>query len=149
MLKRAADAANRSDGMILLAVTVLTSLDDADLAVQGVSSSGETHARRLAELARASGVRGFVTSVADAPALRRTLGKDVLLVTPGIRPTTEGAPAAFVAPNDDQKRTATPTDAIAAGADLLVVGRPIRDAPDPPAAARSILHEIARALSEP
>ncbi|MCC6551580.1 MAG: orotidine-5'-phosphate decarboxylase [Polyangiaceae bacterium] len=149
MLKRAAQEANRSDGLILLAVTVLTSLDDADLAAQGVGEGAPAHARRLAELARAAGIRGFVTSPADVSALRAALGRDALLVTPGIRPTPEGAPAAGAAANDDQKRTATPTAAVAAGADLLVVGRPIREAADPPAAARSILHEIARALSAP
>ena len=146
MLERAALEASPSGGMILLAVTVLTSLDDADLAAQGVQEGAARHALRLAQLAHGAGLRGFVTSPAEAPTLREAFGKDVLLVTPGIRPTPGGA-AVGAASKDDQKRTATPTDAIAAGADLLVVGRPIRDAADPPAAARSILNETARALS--
>jgi len=147
MMRRAAVEAGRADGLILLAVTVLTSLDDADLSSHGVQEGAAKQALRLAQLARGAGIRGFVTSPTEVQALRQALGKDALLVTPGIRPTLDGAPAAGAASNEDQKRTATPTGAVAAGADLLVIGRPIRDAADPPAAARSILQEIARALS--
>lgn len=151
MLRRASQEAAQAEGLILLAVTVLTSLDDRDLAAQGLSGGASAHARRLADLARASGVRGLVCSPAEAQQLRAAYGNDVLLVTPGIRPLAAGAPAAVRAagasPPDDQKRVATPIQAIADGADLLVVGRPIRDAADPLAAARSIVSEIARALS--
>jgi orotidine-5'-phosphate decarboxylase len=147
MLQRAAQEAARAEGMILLAVTVLTSLDDQDLAAQGVSGGAGLQARRLADLAWSAGVRGFVASPAEVPLLRAALGRTALIVTPGIRPSPEGSPAAS-APlaGDDQKRIATPSAAIAAGADLLVVGRPIRDAADPPAAARAVVNEIARAL---
>ncbi|HSN99803.1 MAG TPA: orotidine-5'-phosphate decarboxylase [Candidatus Nanopelagicales bacterium] len=142
MLQRAAQEAAKTDGLILLAVTVLTSLDDADLAAQGVAGGAAQHARRLAELARAAGIRGVVTSPAEVSILRAALGSDALLVTPGIRPLGDTTPA-----GDDQKRVASPTEAIAAGADLLVVGRPIRDAADPPSAARTLVNEISRALS--
>jgi orotidine-5'-phosphate decarboxylase len=148
MLRRAAQEAANAGGLILLAVTVLTSLDDEDLAAQGVEGGAAQHARQLAEMARAAGVRGFVAAPAEVPLLREALGHDVMIVTPGIRPgTAAGGPSSQ--DGDDQKRIATPAAAISAGADLLVVGRPIRDAADPPAAARAIVSEIARALMPP
>ncbi|HVY47451.1 MAG TPA: orotidine-5'-phosphate decarboxylase [Minicystis sp.] len=135
MLERAVEAAGRAAQPItILAVTVLTSLDAADLAAQGIAGSPAEHALRLARLAHDAGVRGFVCSPAEARALRAALGAGVTLVTPGIRP----AGAAI----GDQKRVATPATAIADGADLLVVGRPIRDAADPLAAARAVVAEI-------
>ncbi|AKT40478.1 orotidine-5'-phosphate decarboxylase [Chondromyces crocatus] len=143
MMSRAARVAAQSDGLILLAVTVLTSLDAEDLHAVGVSGGTEDHAMRLAELARSSGIQGVVASTAEVSALRTRFGRDVLIVTPGIRPGVEKASRA----GDDQKRISTPAQAIAAGADLLVVGRPIRDAKDPLAAARAIVSEIARTLS--
>ncbi len=94
---------------------------------------------RVAGIAWDAGVRGFVASPAEARGLRAALGPEGLLVTPGIRPAGSDA--------GDQKRIATPEKAIADGADLLVVGRPIRDAADPPAAAQSVLAEIERALA--
>jgi orotidine-5'-phosphate decarboxylase len=148
MLKRAAQAAANADGLILLAVTVLTSLDDQDLTAQGVTEGAAEHARRLADIARAAGVRGFVASPAEVATLRAALGEDVMIVTPGIRPGPAAGGSAGPA-GDDQKRVATPAAAITAGSDLLVVGRPIRDAADPPAAARAIVSEIARALMPP
>jgi orotidine-5'-phosphate decarboxylase len=136
MLERAAAAADRSSSpLTLLAVTVLTSLDQADLAALGVAGTPAEHALRLAQLAASAGVRGFVTSPHEVSALRQALGPDVVLVTPGIRPA--GAQAG------DQKRVATPRVALAAGASLLVIGRPIRDAADPRAAAEGIVREIA------
>jgi orotidine-5'-phosphate decarboxylase len=97
-----------------------------------------------------AGVRGFVTSAAEVRALRAAVGPDALLVTPGIRPAATGAGGHLVgrprAP-DDQKRIATPAQAIGDGADLIVVGRPIRDAADRVAAARGVVAEIARAAS--
>ncbi|WP_437282602.1 orotidine-5'-phosphate decarboxylase [Sorangium sp. So ce375] len=145
MLKRAAQEAARSQEMILLAVTVLTSLDDGDLAAQGIQGTASEHVVRLAQLARSAGVHGFVASPHEVPALREALGRGELIVTPGIRlgPSSGGAPG------DDQKRIATPSAAISAGADLLVVGRPIRDAADPLATARSIVQEIAHTLHPP
>ena len=138
MLERAARRAEKDDpNLVLLAVTVLTSLDGADLEALGVRGDPASHALRLARLALASGVRGFVCSASEVAALRRELGADVTLVTPGIRPAGGDV--------GDQKRVATPAAAIQAGSSLLVVGRPIRDDPDPGAAARRIVEEIARA----
>ncbi|WP_437683005.1 orotidine-5'-phosphate decarboxylase [Sorangium sp. So ce131] len=145
MLRRAAQEAARSQELILLAVTVLTSLDDGDLAAQGVQASASEHAVRLAQLARGAGIHGFVASPKEVPVLRQALGKSELLVTPGIRPGAGSDGAS----GDDQKRIATPSAAISAGADLLVVGRPIRDAADPLAAARAVVQEIAHTLHPP
>jgi orotidine-5'-phosphate decarboxylase len=141
MLRRAvARAAGAKTPLTILAVTVLTSLDEGDLRAQGVEASPSEQVLRLAQVAWSAGVRGFVTSPAEARALRAALGPEALLVTPGIRPI--GAAAG------DQKRIATPASAIADGADLLVVGRPIRDAADPLAAASAVVAEIERALVE-
>ncbi|MBI4703103.1 MAG: orotidine-5'-phosphate decarboxylase [Deltaproteobacteria bacterium] len=141
MLEQAARQAEQASGALtLLGVTVLTSLDGADLAAQGLHASPAEHAERLGRLAWEAGIRGFICSAGEAPRLRQTLGPQALLVTPGIRPLGGQA--------EDQKRVATPGAAIRAGADLLVVGRPIRDAPDPVAAARSIVRQIAAALPE-
>jgi orotidine-5'-phosphate decarboxylase len=138
MLSRAvAQAARAPSPLTVLAVTVLTSLDEGDLAGQGVAGTAREQVLRLARLAWDAGVRGFVASPAEARALRDALGPEALLVTPGIRPAGAGA--------GDQKRVATPAQAIADGADLLVVGRPIRDAADPRAAAEAVVAEIARA----
>ncbi|MFO0569330.1 MAG: orotidine-5'-phosphate decarboxylase [Polyangiaceae bacterium] len=132
-------AARRVEGtpLTLLAVTVLTSLDAADLADIGVGADPGAQAARLATLARDAGVGGLVCSASEVGALRRLLGPAAVLVTPGIRPAAGGA--------DDQKRVGTPRDAIRDGSSLLVVGRPIRDARDPLAAARAICSEIADA----
>jgi orotidine-5'-phosphate decarboxylase len=130
-------AAKDAPGLTILAVTVLTSLDDADLAAAGIPRSATEHVVGLARLAHDAGVRGFVCSPAEITPLRAALGNEVVLVTPGIRPA--GAAAG------DQKRVGTPGDAIRAGASVLVVGRPIRDAADPAAAARQVLAEIAAA----
>ena len=138
MLERAVRRAEAEDpNLVLLAVTVLTSLDSGDLEAIGVQGDAPTQALRLGRLALASGVRGFVCSAAEVGTLRRELGSAVTLVTPGIRPAGGDV--------GDQKRVATPAAAIRAGANVLVVGRPIRDDPDPGAAARRILDEIAQA----
>jgi orotidine-5'-phosphate decarboxylase len=135
MLARAVmEAEAAATPLSLLAVTVLTSLDAEDLEAQGVAASPQAHVVRLAQLAWDAGVRGFVASPAEAGPLRRALGREALIVTPGIRPANTDA--------FDQKRIATPAQAIADGADLLVVGRPIRDAEDPLAAARAVVEEI-------
>lgn len=139
MLTRAeARAKEAATPLTILAVTVLTSLDARDLAAQGFAGPASDHVLRLARAAWTAGIRGFVASPAEARALRAELGPEALLVTPGIRPA--GAAAG------DQKRIATPAQAIADGADLLVVGRPIRDAADPLAAARAVVAEIDGAL---
>jgi orotidine-5'-phosphate decarboxylase len=141
MLAAAARRAERENtGLVLLAITVLTSLDAADLAAVGIATHNDVgaHALRLAKLAHDQGIPGMVCSTAEVSALRSALGPAAVLVTPGIRPSSNtGA--------DDQKRTGTPESAIRAGASLLVVGRPIRDAADPAAAASAICNEIQRA----
>jgi orotidine-5'-phosphate decarboxylase len=138
MLKRAvARAASEGGDLAICAVTVLTSLDDGDLHDIGMNGTSSEAALRLARMAFDEGVRWFVCSPAEVRALRAALGKDAVLVTPGVRP----ANAAL----GDQKRVATPEQAIADGASWVVVGRPIRDAADPLAAARAIGDSIAHA----
>lgn len=124
----------------LLAVTLLTSLDAAALEGIGLTEGPRDAADRLAKLAWGAGLRGFVASAHECAALRATLGEEAFIVTPGIRSRGEDA--------GDQKRVMTPADAIAAGADLLVVGRPIRDAVDPGQAAAEIAHQVQLALSQ-
>jgi len=140
MLAAAARRAERENtGLVLLAITVLTSLDAADLAAIGSAATDPgAHAVRLAKLAHEQGIPGMVCSAAEVSALRAALGPAAVLVTPGIRPATSSG-------SDDQKRTGTPESAIRAGSSLLVVGRPIRDAADPAAAASAISDEIQRA----
>ena len=133
-------AARDNPRLVILAVTVLTSLDDADLANMGVAAKAGEQALCLAKVAHGAGARGFVCSPSELRTMRQALGSDVVLATPGIRPA--GAVAG------DQKRTGTPREAVLDGADLLVVGRPIRDAQDPAAAARAIVAEIDGALRE-
>ena len=119
---------------LLIAVTVLTSLSAADLAETGVNAAPEEQALRLARLAHAQGLDGVVCSAREAAALRRALGPAFTLVTPGIRPAGSAA--------NDQARVTTPAEAIAAGADFLVIGRPIAAAPDPLAALDAIRASI-------
>ena len=133
----AARAGQENDGLTLLAVTVLTSADDADLREAGYAETAEDLVRRRGAQAKALGLRGLVMSPREVAAARTQFGPDMTLVTPGIRPSSAGA--------DDQKRTLTPGDAIKAGADYLVVGRPITAATDPRAAAAAIRAEIAAA----
>jgi orotidine-5'-phosphate decarboxylase len=138
-LTRAAQVAAGSDTQ-LLAVTVLTSLEDADLAEIGLTGPTGDAVTRLAGVAFGAGVPGLVCSPRECVALRDAhgpAGRGPLLVVPGVRPAG--------AATNDQRRVATPADAIRAGADHLVVGRPIRDAADPRAAARAIVAEIAGA----
>ncbi|MFW6067413.1 MAG: orotidine-5'-phosphate decarboxylase [Myxococcota bacterium] len=132
-LHAAADAARGTDTR-LLAVTVLTSLAQAELAAVGIEGTVATAARRLAGVARDVGIDGLVTSAHECAALRSELGEDTLLVVPGIRPPGSDP--------DDQQRAATPAEAVRAGADLLVVGRPIRTASNPVAAARDVVDAI-------
>jgi orotidine-5'-phosphate decarboxylase len=134
MMQAAAQAAEGR--MKIVGVTVLTSLDGADLASVGQSAPARDQVRRLAALARQSGLDGVVCSPHEVAALRRDCGDGFLLVVPGIRPS-------MAARDDDQKRVMTPRQALEAGADYLVVGRPITGAPDPAAAAAAIRAEIA------
>jgi orotidine-5'-phosphate decarboxylase len=117
-------------GPLLIAVTVLTSLDDADVAAIGMTGTTTEAAQRLALLAQAAGLDGVVCSAQEAAALRQSCGREFKLVTPGIRPAGSA--------RDDQARIITPEQAMANGADYLVIGRPITQAPDPLAALASI-----------
>ncbi len=121
----------------LIAVTILTSLDAAAVRAVGLEGSPREAARRLAILAKESGLDGVVCSPQEIETIRAACGREFILVVPGVRPAGSGA--------GDQKRVATPSEAIRVGADLLVVGRPITGAPDPAAAARAIVAEIALA----
>ncbi|MGC1109071.1 MAG: orotidine-5'-phosphate decarboxylase [Methylovirgula sp.] len=121
----------------LLAVTVMTSYDDADLAAAGYRLGVADLVLHRAAQAKAIGIDGLVAGAQEMPELRRVVGKEMILVAPGIRPADGDL--------GDQKRAATPAAAIQAGADYLVVGRPIIDAPDPRAAAEAIQAEIAAA----
>ena len=135
MLKAAVEAASQSATKpTVLAVTVLTSLSDADLQEVGIAGGVLSQVLRLGALARAAGCGGLVASAHEAHELRKTLGEAFAIITPGVRPT--GAAAG------DQARIVTPKDAIAAGATYLVVGRPILDAPNPAKAAQQIADEI-------
>ena len=117
----------------LLAVTVLTSMDQAQLQAVGVSASPAEQVLRLAQVGWEAGIRGFVSSAEEVAAMRHSF-PEATLVIPGIRPAGSAA--------GDQRRVATPAAAIAAGADYLVIGRPITQAPDPAKAAEAILREI-------
>ena len=134
-----AAVAAREHNLRILAVTVLTSLNDADLKEAGDATIAELAARRAAQ-ARDLGVDGLVCSPEEVASLRRIVGARLTLVTPGIRPAGSDT--------GDQKRVATPAAAIAAGADYVVVGRPITAASDPKAAAAAIVAEIAGAATK-
>jgi orotidine-5'-phosphate decarboxylase len=136
MMTAAAEAASAPGSPRLLAVTVLTSMDSSELAGIGVTASPADQVLRLARLARASGIDGMVCSAEEVAMLRKETSPEILLVIPGIRPAGSAV--------EDQKRVATPAQAIADGASMLVVGRPITRAADPAAAARAILDEIER-----
>jgi orotidine-5'-phosphate decarboxylase len=125
----------------LLAVTVLTSIDNKAMREIGIAGTPQSRVLKLAQLAKKAGVDGVVASVKEARAIRKACGRDFLIVTPGVRSKEKSA-----APkDDDQARTATPTEAIRAGADFLVVGRPILAASDPRATAQAIVDEITAA----
>jgi orotidine-5'-phosphate decarboxylase len=123
----------------LLAVTVLTSIDQAQLSATGVHATPQEQVALLTNLGLQAGIRGFVCSPQEAAALRALIGPQGVLVTPGIRPTG--------ADRGDQQRIATPTYALDQGASYLVVGRPITQAADPALAAEAILLEITEALA--
>jgi orotidine-5'-phosphate decarboxylase len=157
MMRAAAEAATKAakdfavKRPLVIGVTVLTSLDRKALQREvGVSASVEAHVLKLAERARDAGLDGCVASPREISLLRGALGSSFTIVTPGVRPEQPGgARGAISGPSrlqrDDQVRTATPRAAIAAGADFIVVGRPIIAAPDPVAAIHAITEEIAGA----
>jgi len=144
MMEAAVDAKKRASEAYhivmpkLIAVTVLTSMDDADLDSVGQNAAAGEQVVRLARLAQEAGCDGVVCSAHEIGPIRAACGPEFLLVVPGIRPASSGA--------DDQKRTMTPGEAIRAGADYLVIGRPITRAEDPVAAIGTIAAEIEDAL---
>lgn len=125
MMQAARQALDKVDGTrpLLLAVTVLTSMNDEDLAAIGIAVPAETQVLRLARLAQQAGLDGVVCSPKEAALLRRELGPDFLLITPGVRPAGSAT--------DDQRRIMTPIDALRAGSDYLVIGRPVTQSQDP------------------
>jgi orotidine-5'-phosphate decarboxylase len=135
MLSVAAQAALAAKpDLLVLAVTVLTSLDDVELGKIGLREGVPAQVLRLAALALSNGCKGVVASAREASALREEFGRDFAIVTPGVRPAGSG--------HDDQARVVTPAEAIAAGASHIVVGRPITEAADPATEARAILGQI-------
>ena len=129
----------------LLAITILTSMDHAAMRGVGIGGPASKRVVQLARLAKKAGMDGVVASAQEIRALRRACGKEFLIVVPGIRPAVGGGPSRK-GKSDDQSRVATPAEAIRAGADYLVIGRPITGAPDPVSAARAVLEEIGSAL---
>jgi len=141
MLEAAIEAATKSKGERpkILAVTVLTSLDERDLSIIGQSGSISDQVLRLARLAKECGVDGVVCSPHEVVSLREEFDDKFFLVSPGVRPAW--------ASSDDQKRFMTPQDAVQSGADYLVIGRAITQADDPVGATRRIVSEISNVLS--
>jgi orotidine-5'-phosphate decarboxylase len=136
MMRAAREAAGRGKSRpAVLAVTILTSLDAKALRTMGMSGSPASRAAGLAQFAKRAGMDGVVASAQEVKAIRRACGPKFLIVVPGIRPAATSA--------NDQSRIATPSEAVRAGADYLVVGRPITAARDPRAAALAIANEIA------
>lgn len=141
MLRAAVDSARETDACpLLLGVTVLTSIDNADLAELGMVDKVGDQVLRLGEIAWNAGLDGLICAPQEITMLRERFEGQLKLVVPGIRPAGS--------PQDDQKRTLTPADAIGRGADILVVGRPITQAADPRAAALALAAEIDAARAD-
>ena len=140
MMKRAAEAVKdeatrkRIERPKILAVTALTSASENDLKKLGINDNMKSVVLRLAALAKEAGLDGVVASGEEAKDIKKNCGKDFLVITPGVRPSWAKA--------GDQKRVATPSEAIKAGADYIVVGRPVIEAPDPIEAVKKILKEL-------
>ncbi|WP_417840692.1 orotidine-5'-phosphate decarboxylase [Terasakiella sp.] len=134
MLKQAANAGRDAGIPLTIAVTILTALDQEDLNAIGVNDNIEDQVVRLAKLTQDNGLDGVVCSAKEIAPIRAACGPDFKLIVPGIRPTW--------AAKGDQKRVMTPRDAVIAGADILVIGRPITQADDPVEAAKKIAHEL-------
>ena len=134
----------------LIAVTILTSMDENGLKKIGIDDTMEKQVLRLAELAKDAGLDGVVASPSEVKLIRSKLGEGFIIITPGVRlewtavnDPSAGSGSVLSLPKDDQKRVATPKEAVQSGADYIVVGRPITSAPDPVEAAKMILEEIA------
>lgn len=136
MLRAAVEAAKAQPGLMVLAVTVLTSMDGGDVEKIGMRGSLQDAVVRLARIALENGCQGIVTSAREAASVRAELGHEFAIVTPGVRPAGSEI--------GDQVRVVTPAEAIAAGASHIVVGRPITEAADPAAQARAILGQMGR-----
>lgn len=136
MMTAAREILERNPGKrpLLIAVTVLTSMDATDLAGIGINSSPEEHVMRLAQLTKRCGLDGVVCSAQESSLMRANFGSDFCLVTPGIRLDTS--------PGDDQRRTLTPSVAVAAGSSYLVIGRPITQSADPVATCQAIIQSL-------
>lgn len=134
MLKQAANAGREAGIPLTIAVTILTALDQGDLNAIGVNDNIENQVVRLAKLTQDNGLDGVVCSAKEITPIRAACGPDFKLIVPGIRPAW--------AAKGDQKRVMTPRDAVLAGADILVIGRPITQADDPVEAAQKIAHEL-------
>jgi orotidine-5'-phosphate decarboxylase len=154
MMRAAAEARNKyklpkSQRPKLLGVTILTSMDEEALRGVGISGPVSRRVVSLARLAQQAGLDGVVASPHEVRSIRRVCGKDFLVVVPSVRPELGGGTARATRPKkiDDQARVATPAEAIRAGADYLVIGRPITAVPDPESAAQAILDEISSALA--
>ena len=139
--RAAAEAATAEDrpAPVLIAVTVLTSMDEEALRQTGVTRPLLDHVLRLARMARAAGMQGVVASPHETAAIRQASGPDFAIVTPGIRGASAGQE------KNDQARTMGPAEAVRAGATYIVIGRPIIAAPDPKAAAQAIVNELSSA----
>jgi len=133
MLEAAAKAAQGAE-LLLLAVTVLTSMDSVQLSATGISVEPKDQVLRLATLASSAGIGGIVCSPLEVTAIRGSLGNNLRIVTPGVRPTWAAA--------GDQKRVMTPSEAVAAGSDWLVIGRPITAAENPKEAYAKVVAEL-------
>ncbi|HEX8844203.1 MAG TPA: orotidine-5'-phosphate decarboxylase [Pyrinomonadaceae bacterium] len=147
MMRRTAEAVSETAGRegfgrpLVIGVTVLTSADDAVLAEAGFSSSAKEQARRLTLLTSEAGLDGVVASPHEVQLVRETIqGRDFVVITPGVRPAG--------ATHDDQRRVMSPAEAVRAGADYLVMGRPILKSSDPVRAAQEILEEMRRAQTD-
>ncbi len=134
MLKQAANAGREAGIPLTIAVTILTALDQEDLSAIGVNDNIEDQVVRLAKLTQDNGLDGVVCSAKEIAPIRAACGPDFKLIVPGIRPAW--------AAKGDQKRVMSPRDAVIAGADILVIGRPITQADDPVEAAQKIAHEL-------
>jgi orotidine-5'-phosphate decarboxylase len=142
MMRAAAEARGAKPGSTkLLGVTILTSMDAQAVRSVGISGTPAAEVLKLAKLVERAGLDGVVASTHEVKNLRKAFGKDFVLMVGGVRPI----PAGGKRPSDDQARVATPAEAVRAGADYLIVGRPINAAPDPVAAAKAILNEMAEA----